>query len=128
MTHDSQAILFAIAQVIYDKKWMNILALDVNGISSIADYVIIAEGNVDRHVAAIGRSIIDDLNTRNIAVFHTEGLKSGDWVVLDYSGIMVHLFMPGLREKYCLERLWRDSKIVDLAIDVSKPAIGVNNS
>lgn len=128
MTDNSQATLFAIAQVIYDKKGMNILALDVNGISSITDYVIIAEGNVDRHVAAIGRSIIDDLNERNIAVLHVEGLKSGDWVVLDYGGIMVHLFMPGLREKYCLERLWSDSKIVDLAIDVSKPAVGDDHS
>lgn len=128
MTDNSQATLFAIAQVIYDKKGMNILALDVNGISSITDYVIIAEGNVDRHVAAIGRSIIDDLNERNISVLHVEGLKSGDWVVLDYGGIMVHLFMPGLREKYCLERLWSDSKIVDLAIDVSKPAVGDDHS
>lgn len=110
--------LFAIAQVLYDKKGMNILALDVQGISSITDYLIIAEGNVGRHVSSLGRAIMEEMMARNRLPLHTEGLRSGDWVVLDYGEIMIHLFMPGLREKYSLERLWVDSQIVDLAIDV----------
>jgi len=115
-------MLNTIAQVIYDKKGFNILALDVKGLSSITDYIVIAEGNVDRHVASIGKAIIDELNEKGIKPVHQEGFKTGDWVVLDYCGVMVHLFMPGLREKYSLERLWNESKIVDLEIDVSKPA------
>ena len=117
-------LLNTIAQVIYDKKGSNILALDVQGISSIADYLLIAEGNVDRHVTSIARAVIEELEERGEQVVHVEGLKSGDWVVIDFAGIMVHLFMPGLREKYSLEKLWGDSKIIDLEIDVSKPAIG----
>ncbi len=117
-------MLNCIAQVIYDKKGFNILALDVKGLSSITDYIVIAEGNVDRHVAAIGRSILDELREKGVQPVHVEGFQTGDWVVLDYGEIMVHLFMPGLREKYSLERLWSESKIVDLDIDVSKPAIG----
>jgi len=117
-------MLNTIAQVIYDKKGFNILALDVKGISSISDYIVIAEGNVDRHVAAIGKAIEDELREKGIKPVHVEGFKTGDWVVLDYSDVMVHLFMPGLREKYSLERLWNESKIVDLEIDISKPAIG----
>lgn len=117
-------ILNLIAQVIYDKKGINILALDVQGISSIADYVLIAEGNVDRHVCAIARAVIDELKQKGEHAVHVEGLKTGDWVVIDFAGIMVHLFMPGLREKYSLEKLWGESKIVDLEIDVSKSAIG----
>jgi ribosome-associated protein len=120
MINHSLAALFTIAQVIYDKKGMNILALDVQGISSITDYVIIAEGNVDRHTSAIGRAIIEEMMHKNRPLLHAEGLSSGDWVVLDYGEIMVHLFMPGLREKYSLERLWGESEIVDLSIDVSK--------
>jgi ribosome-associated protein len=107
-----------IAQAIYDKKGMNILALDVEGLSSITDCILIAEGNVDRHVIAIARGIMDTLQEKKEKPFHMEGLQTGDWVVLDYSGIMVHLFMPGLREKYCLEKLWNDSKIIDLQIEV----------
>lgn len=115
-------MLNTIAQVIYDKKGFNILALDVKGLSSITDYIVIAEGNVDRHVASIGKAIIDELDEKGIKPVHVEGFKTGDWVVLDYSDVMVHLFMPGLREKYSLERLWNESKIVDLDIDVSKSA------
>ncbi|OGN63917.1 MAG: ribosome silencing factor [Chlamydiae bacterium RIFCSPHIGHO2_12_FULL_49_9] len=116
--------LNAIAQVIYDKKGFNILALDVMGLSSITDFLLIAEGNIDRHVASIGRAVVEELRQKGYTFVHTEGLQSGDWVVLDIGGIMVHLFTPGQRERYALERLWVDSKIVDLDIDVSKPAIG----
>ena len=125
-THQEPLVrtLCDIAQVIYDKKGANILALDVQGLSSISDYVLIAEGNVGKHVAAIGSTIVKELKDRNVHPIHVEGFKEGDWVVLDYGEIMVHLFMPGLREKYRLERLWETSKIVDLTIDVSKSATG----
>jgi ribosome-associated protein len=105
-----------IAQAIYDKKGMNILALDVEGLSSITDCILIAEGNVDRHVIAIARGIMDILQEQGEKPFHMEGLQTGDWIVLDYAGIMIHLFMPGLREKYALEKLWNDSQIIDLQI------------
>jgi len=117
--------LNAIAQVIYDKKGSNILALDVTGLSSITDYIVIAEGNVDRHVSSIAKGIIDEMREKGDRVAHVEGLQTGDWVVIDFCGIMVHLFRPGLREKYSLEKLWGDSKIVDLEIDVKKTATGL---
>ena len=111
--------LNAIAQVIYDKKGFNILALDVRGLSSITDFLLIAEGNVDRHISSIGRAIVDELGEKGEKLVHVEGLQTGDWAVLDYSNVVVHIFSPGLRERYSLERLWSASKIVDLAIDVS---------
>ncbi len=120
-------ILNLIAQVIYDKKGINILALDVQGLSNIADFLLIAEGNVDRHVTAIARSVVEELHERGENPTHVEGLQTGDWAVLDYSGIMVHLFMPGYREKYSLEKLWSESKIVDLEIDISKSSLGQLN-
>jgi ribosome-associated protein len=117
--------LNCIAQVIYDKKGTNILALDVQGLSSITDCLLIAEGNVDRHVAGIARAIIEELReSGGPPLLHFEGLQTGDWIVLDYGEIMVHIFRPGLREKYSLERLWSESKIVDLEIDISKSAVG----
>lgn len=113
--------LNAIAQIIYDKKGSNILALDVQGMSSITDYLLIAEGNVDRHVSSIARSVIEEMQSKGgPSLLHSEGLQDGAWVVLDYGEIMVHLFMPGMREKYALERLWTESQIVDLEIDTSK--------
>ena len=110
-------LLNAIAQVIYDKKGFNILAIDVRNLSTITDYLIIAEGNVDRHVIAIARAIESELRTRGETPLHIEGLENGDWVVLDFGRIMIHLFMPGLREAYSLERLWKDSQLVELHIE-----------
>lgn len=123
MSESSFDTLNTIAQVIFDKKGFNILALDVQGLSSITDYLLIAEGNVERHVTSIAKGIIDEMSEKGQEPLHAEGLKSGDWAVLDYGDVTVHLFMPGLRAKYSLERLWGESKIVDLEIDTSKPAI-----
>lgn len=105
-------LLDQITQIIDDKKGENCLVLDVQGLSSITDYVVIAEGGADRHVIAIAKAIIDKLKEEGAFVLHSEGLKVGDWVVLDYGPVMVHLFAPGLRQKYCLERLWPESKLV----------------
>lgn len=106
-------MLNRIAQIIYDKKGSNILALDLQGICSIANYLLIAEGNVDRHVISIAQAIIED----GRAPLHVEGLANGDWVVIDFGDIIVHLFQPGLREKYSLEKLWKSGQIVDLHIE-----------
>lgn len=121
MSKLSTETLNAIAQVIYDKKGFNIMALDVQGLSSITDFLLIAEGNVDRHISSIGQAVIDGLKAKGERLLHSEGLKSGDWAVLDFGGVMVHLFSPGLREMYALEKLWEESKLIDLNIDVSKP-------
>src|SRR6185295_17705553 len=114
MTKSPQEILNLIAQTIYDKKGSNILALDVRNLSSITDYIVIAEGNVDRHVCSIARAVIDELREKGERAFQVEGLQTGDWVVVDFSSIMVHLFQPGLREKFSLEKLWDQAQIVDL--------------
>lgn len=112
--------LNAIGQAIFDKRGTNILALDVREISTLTDYVIIAEGNVDKHVIAIAEMIIQRLSSLGRPPFYVEGMKIGDWVVIDYLHIMVHLFMPGLRDKYQLEKLWREGHVVDLQIDMTQ--------
>lgn len=119
MKHDLKKVLNLVAQTIYDKKGVNILALDVRGISTLTDYVIIAEGNVDKHVIAIGNAILDALHEVGFECVQKEGMVTGDWVVLDFLNIMVHLFMPGLRDKYRLEDLWKDSQILDLQINTT---------
>lgn len=108
-----------IAQTIYDKKGVNILALDVRGVSTLTDYVVIAEGNVDRHVTAIAEAVVQALKEAGHPPIHVEGLQTGDWVVLDYLTFMVHLFMPGLRDKYRLEDLWKKGRICDLTINTT---------
>ncbi len=115
---DPEARLHAIAQAIYDKKGSNILALDLRGITGLTDYVIIAEGNVDRHVVAIASHVEQTLGKMGESPAYMEGMESGEWVVIDYIDVMVHIFIPSLRERYRLEELWRKGKIVDLKINL----------
>lgn len=120
MANKTLKILNAIAQAIYDKKGSNILALDVRGISTMTDYYIIAEGNVERHVRALSRGIKEAMGIHGLHPFHIEGQNEGDWVVMDFGDIVIHLFIPELREKYALEELWKESKIVDVIIEIDK--------
>jgi len=122
MFENPVAGLDMIAQSIFDKKGFNILALDVRGISTLTDYYLIAEGNVERHVVALAKAVIEKLKGVGEAVAHVEGLETGDWVVLDYLTMVVHLFAPGLRDRYCLEELWHEGKVVDLRIEVGYEA------
>lgn len=113
-------LLTLIAQTIHDKKGKNIIALDVKGVSSLTDYIIVAEGNVDRHVIAISKAVEEALEKVGEKPEYVEGLRNGDWVVLDYVQVMVHLFMPGLREKYQLERMWTEAKLIELNLETSE--------
>lgn len=108
-----------IAQAIFDKKGINILVLDVRKISTLTDFVVIAEGNVDKHVKAISQSVQEAMRAKGEKPIYVEGANTGDWVVIDYMNIMVHLFTPGLRDLYQLEKLWQQAEIVDVKIDTS---------
>jgi ribosome-associated protein len=118
MRKDPVRVLRMIAQTIFDKKGFNILALDVRGISTLTDYFLIAEGNVDKHVTALAKDVIGKLKAEGETPSHVEGLDQGDWVVIDYLEIVIHLFKPGLRDKYRLEELWREGEIVDIALSL----------
>lgn len=116
-------IVYPISQILYEKKAMNILALDVQGVSTMTDYMVIAEGNVNKHVSAMARTIIEKMAQKGISPSRVEGVIEGDWAVLDFNEVVVHLFQPGYREKYMLERLFPDSKLVDLPLEENDPAI-----
>lgn len=120
MKNDSRKQLDLIAEAILDKKGFNILALDIKNVSTFTDYIVIAEGNVDRHVLAIANSVIAEMKQEGYIAHHIEGREGGDWVVIDYVDIIVHLFMPGLRTKYQLERLWEEGTEIDLDLDLTE--------
>lgn len=107
-------LLKLISQKIYDKKGFNVLTLDVREVSSLTDYFIIAEGNVERHVQALSSTIVDELAKERRKPLHIEGAAEGDWIVLDYGDIIIHLLTSDMREKYALEQVWKASKVVDI--------------
>lgn len=114
------ALISYCAQVIYDKKGMNILALDVRGISNLVDVFLIAEGSVDRHVQALSFAVQEAFAKFNMFPLFVEGEDTGDWVVLNYSGLLIHLFTPEMRDKYAIEQVWKEGKIMDLNIQTEQ--------
>ncbi len=117
---DSKDLIQKISQVINDKKGLNVLALSVGHFSTVTDFLIIAEGNVERHVMAIAQAIVSEIRDEcGIRPHHVEGLHSGDWILIDYCDVLVHLFMPGMREKFQLEQLWSGGKTVDLNLSLT---------
>ena len=103
-----------IARAVHEKKGNNVVAIDLRGISSITDYMLIADGNVDRHVIALAKEVEERMRVLGYKAAQIEGLQRGDWVVLDYFQVVIHLFIPEMRQKYQLERLWPDGKVIDL--------------
>lgn len=116
-----------IGRLIDDKLGDDIVILDLKGISSIADYFVIASGNSERQVIAISNHIDDMLSREGIHLKFKEGIRSGRWVVLDYRDILVHVFHKDERAYYNLERLWSDAKKLDLKVD-RNGAIHYNNA
>jgi ribosome-associated protein len=83
-----------------------IIVVDLAGKSSIADYMVVATGRSQRHVASMADKLMDKLKELGVADIAIEGKDQCDWVLLDAGDIIVHLFRPGVRELYNLEKMW----------------------
>lgn len=98
-----------------DLKGKNIIKLDLREIgSAVTDYFIIATGTSDRHVQSLSDSVLDILK-KEAAEFpiSKEGLDSGEWSLVDYGSIVVHVFQKEQREFYRLESLWGDASATE---------------
>ena len=124
MTDDSQRCLETISQALYDKKGQNIIAIDIRGVTVLSDFIIVADGTVDRHVRALGSEVMEQMKEQGFQPLHFEGDQVGDWMVIDYGWIIVHIFTPELREKYRIENLWNEGELVDLSIHASERGQG----
>ncbi len=92
---------------------MNLVALDVHQLTSFADVFIICSGRSSRQVNAIAEHIKVDLKKRKIRPLSVEGVKDGQWVLLDYGHVIIHIFYDPVREFYDLEGLWVDAERIE---------------
>jgi ribosome-associated protein len=81
-------------------------------IVNFCDYFVISSGSADRHVKAIADGICDGLDKMGNPIKFKEGMKQGNWVVLDAGDVIIHVFQKDLREFYGLEYLWQEAKPV----------------
>lgn len=89
-----------------DMKAVNVKVLDVRGLTDIADTMVIASGNSDRHVRSIADNVARKAKEAGYRPLGTEGARDGEWVLVDLTDILVHVMLPRVREFYGLERLW----------------------
>lgn len=92
-----------------ERKALDVVALDLRGISSATDAFLVASGNSDIQVRAIAEHVIDELKKEGARPDHVEGMEGGRWVLIDYIDFVVHVFHPQAREFYQLETLWGDA-------------------
>ena len=97
-----------------DKKANNIEVIKIDELTIVADYFIIATANSNTHVRALADEVEYQLEEAGIMPDHIEGRSTG-WVLLEYAGVVVHVFLEESRNYYNLERLWEDGTKIDVS-------------
>jgi ribosome-associated protein len=95
-----------ITRALEDAKGQDIKTLDVRGITDFTDYMIIVSGTSSRHVQTLAEKVRDHLRELGVRAVGTEGHSTGDWVLIDFGDVVVHVMRPQVRDFYNLEKLW----------------------
>ncbi len=96
------------------RKATNIKALDVSGLTSYTDVLIIASGRSNRQVASIAEYIKVTLKKEGISPLSVDGMEEGLWVLMDYGHVIIHVFYEETRTHYDIEGLWADAQNIDI--------------
>jgi ribosome-associated protein len=92
-----------------DRKALDLKVLHLEKVSDFTDYFLICSGTSERQVQAIADAVQERLRTDKVRPLHVEGYNRGQWVLLDYGDLVVHVFQEEPRRFYALERLWGDA-------------------
>ncbi|GIP39554.1 ribosomal silencing factor RsfS [Paenibacillus sp. J31TS4] len=106
-------LLELVLQAAEDKKAWNVVALNLQNISLVADYFVICHGNSETQVQAIATEIRKKAEEHGIRVRGIEGMDTARWVLIDLGDVVAHVFHREDREYYNIERLWSDAKVVE---------------
>ena len=97
-----------IESILNDNKAREITSIDLKDKTSIADYMIIANGNSSRHIQALSEILVNELKKKGIDNCRLEGKNSNDWKLIDAIDIIIHIFHPEKRKFYDLEKMWSE--------------------
>ncbi len=100
-------VLRVVTDSLEDSKAEDLVTIDIQSKSALADYMLVASGRSSRHVSAIADHLLRELKNSGAGSAKVEGLESADWVLIDVGDVIVHLFRPEVREFYALEKMWQ---------------------
>lgn len=90
-----------------DSKAEDIVSIDIEGKSALADYMVVTSGRSSRHVAAIAEHLMQALKDHGFGNVRVEGLQAADWVLIDADDVIIHVFRPEVRSFYNIEKMWQ---------------------
>jgi ribosome-associated protein len=118
---DPVAIAHFAAKAALDKKATRLCLQDVRGLSDLCQFQLICSAQNEKQTRAICQNIEESLRKVGQRPMAIEGKQSGQWILVDYGSLIVHIFENYLRDHYCPEELWADAKFVDLSLTQLPP-------
>ncbi|MFZ5945958.1 MAG: ribosome silencing factor [Bacillota bacterium] len=113
---ESSNLLKYVVNAADDKKAQEIKILDLQGVSNVTDFFVICTGGSSTQTKAIADNIEEKIEKdHNLRLLRREGYQQGNWILLDYGSVVVHIFKPEERQFYDIERLWGDAEEIDAA-------------
>lgn len=113
MEKTDQEIINEVITFLDDRKAEDIVTLDLREHANIADYFIIATGANKPHLKSLHDGMQRLFKSAGFKGYHKDGVPESGWMIMDYNGVMVHIFERELRDFYDLEKLWKDAPSVD---------------
>lgn len=111
---DSMAMLKIAYAALEDKKAFDIKIIDISRISTLCDYIVIADGTNKKQVQALCDNVEDNMGEAGYVHKGVEGYSEGGWILLDYYDIIVHIFSEESRRFYNIEKIWNDGETISL--------------
>ena len=103
---DAQTLKQMVVESLGDLKAVNTVTLDVTGLTDVMDYLVITSGTSNRHVKSLADNVCMEAKKQGMRPLGVEGEDAGEWVLVDFGDVVVHVMLPATRDFYDLERLW----------------------
>lgn len=125
-TYDGALLAQAVAEAAWDMKGRNVRILDVRGMTSYTDFLVVCHGTSERHATSIAEHVVDELRPLKFRPIGIEGVAVGDWILVDFGDVILHSFCDQTRLEIPIESIFSDAPRLPLEppADLEDPDFG----